>query len=344
MRPPFEMAGNKPSLFITADYELFLGGSSGSLDASIFTPLERLAGLLERYDRKLTIFVDILMIWRMMTESENVPILRNDVDRIKHNLQDLLKRGHSLQLHLHTQWLDAECLKGRWTFPSYERYSLPQLSADPDAQRWDTIAGCVKRSKGLLDEIGREVISNYSVTAFRAGGLCVQPFAAIRKALHENGLTIDSSVAPGLRHADAVRDYDFTRAPDKDCWRFGEEPTIEEPNGPFEEIPILTFEATLVDKIASQLKRRLSPTSNNPWGDGQGLQASKRLWTDRLRLTPAVLTYDYWPAEVIHRELSRKVQRGWRRLVLLGHPKYLSPYGLRQLEKVLSKAKTSGWA
>jgi len=345
MRPPFEPPDSiAPALFITADYELFLGASSGSLQSSILTPVDHLATLMERYERRLIIFVDILMVWRMMKEAETNSTLRQDIDRVTQNLQSLLKRGHSLQLHLHTQWLDAEYKCGEWIFPSYKRYSLSQLSADTDAGRWDTVAGCVTLSKKMLEDICREIVPNYTVTAFRAGGLCVQPFAACREALIKNGLTTDSSVAPRLHHADGVRNYDFRNAPDTDSWHFNEDPCFEDRQGPFEELPILTFDASLADKASTLISRRCSKSKTTSWGDGRGLPAPSKSLSDRLQTFPAVLTYDYWPVGIITRELSAKIQQGWKRLTLLGHPKYLSPYGLEQLEKVLSHAKESGWA
>lgn len=345
MTTPFDQQAGKTHLFLTADYELFLGPRTGTVNACLLKPAEELARLGERHQKPVIFFVDAMYVHALEKNASHAPELRAELTQIQDQLQHFLRRGHHVQLHLHPQWLDAHYANGTWAFRHLERYSLAQLSSEEDPTRWDTVEGCITQGKRLLESISNVAIPDYRITSFRAGGLCLQPFDKIRMALKRNNLLIDSSVAPHMRHTNGARAYDYRTCPRKDLWRFSENPCVEDPNGDFTEMPVLSFYPGVVTKIRSRLVRFVATKTTKTWGDGIGLSQKQANRIVRLALrNPALLTYDYWDLTTMKNELTRRMTQGLRVFTLLGHPKFLSVFGLSQLDHLLDFAAREGWA
>ncbi len=66
----------------------------------------------------------------------------------------------------------------------------------------------------------------------------MQPFSKLKKAFQENNITLDSSVFRNGHYVSENYDYDFRGAPDKDIYRFEDDPVKENTNGYFTELPI----------------------------------------------------------------------------------------------------------
>jgi hypothetical protein len=346
MSAPFDNSGSKPSLFITADYELFLGSRSGTIGNCLLEPTRRLADLVERYQRRLVIFVDNFFLNRLRQDAALDPTLAAMQEQIRQQLRELVGRGHHLGVHTHPQWLAARREGQEWVYSPDAPYRLQDLAEGDSSDAWKTIQGALELGKKELEALAGEAVPGYEVKCFRAGGLCLQPFPALSRALAANRLYVDSSVAPGCYLNDGNRHYDYRITPQGDFWRFEKDPLTEDSGGRFAEMPISTFRATFASRIRARLLRFFASRAHcKTWGDGQGRPIPhsfvlKRLWSRRT----TVLSYDYWDARTIVNAMRKSRRNGHRRVVLLGHPKYLSPFGLRQLEQVLKLAPNEGWA
>jgi hypothetical protein len=227
------------NIVLTIDYELFLGGKTGSVHECMIEPTKWLSSILEKNNSKMTIFWDFLHYYRLLELEKKFSELEQDRHVIEKQILDLAKSGHDVQLHLHPHWLDANYEDGKWNF-KYERFKLHDLSSDIRNHDINTITGCVSISKKLMEDLIRKVNPDYKVNAFRAGGYLIEPFDKIKDALLMNEIKIDSSVCPGSIRYNENFSFDFRYYPKKTNYNFEITPKDVLTTGQFTEIPITT--------------------------------------------------------------------------------------------------------
>lgn len=313
----------EPTLILSQDYELFFH-DSGTPEHCLFEPCDALLQLSQSLDLKITFFVDAGMIRcmdRNATKSRRVATMN---DEIKRHIESLARAGHEIALHIHPHWEDTAWQHERWDF-SGSRYALHQFSPADIAEI------CSDYAKILAE------LSGEALTAYRAGGFCVEPFTDLGPALLEAGIYVDSSVVPGARLTDPERGFDFRQAPDKAWWFFNSSPSQPETEGQFIEIPVTPqrlgpfyYWQRVLGRIRSQARA------------GQGGGVSKRPGNQEVfrRLTGgsriAELSVDEPKVEHLaslaagteHREI-------WH---LMGHPKLLTQNSIVQLEEFITRA------
>jgi hypothetical protein len=250
------------SIALTFDYEIFFG-KSGSALKCILEPTDHLLRIFRNYNFKATFFIDILYYQRLLTENE---ITFKDAARIKRQIQQIITDGHRIEPHLHTHWIDAEYLHPEWKFNSYRHYKVQSFSNEE-------ILEIFSSSIGVLNQIAQEVDYTYKVTAFRAGGYCIQPFERLKKSFSDNNILYDSSVALGYKNTNPETSYDFKYSVHLDHYSFSIDPTKAEKDGMFKEFPIFTFnDIPLINKLF----RYFNPLERL-YGDGSGMQKQERV-------------------------------------------------------------------
>lgn len=237
------------TIILTFDYELFFG-ESGTAEKCLIEPVNRLLEIFLQYNHKATFFVDTMYLHRLRTENYKT---KQIYEKIEKQLKTLVKHGHRIELHLHPHWIDAVYNEknDRWLFPTYSNYRFSALSNE-------YIQKIVSQGVNLLNSIGRQIIDNYAVMAFRAGGWNVEPFQLIKKALKDNNVFIDSSVAYGVLIKDRLNNIDFTKTPNKDYYRFSDTPSLEDCNGYFYEFPISTYRLGIIEKIKEKVNVKIN--------------------------------------------------------------------------------------
>jgi SAM-dependent methyltransferase len=203
-RPNSKMIPDFDSRWLVAvsiDYETWQpipDGRTIDWESDVFLPAEQLMRIFERRQAAVTFFAEMgEYIWL----EQNRPEIAG---RMAAQLEDAVRRGHDVQLHLHPNWLPelgAECRNGNW----YWDWSFRRLHDYPG----DTVA-LIAKCKEKLESIGRRANPHYAVTCFRAGGYSAQPFNRIYDALAETGIFCDSSVYAG--GVDRERKYDYSLA------------------------------------------------------------------------------------------------------------------------------------
>jgi len=180
-------------IYLTLDYELFLGSSTGSVENCLMKPMKNLCEVADKYGVKFTLFVDATYLLALKKHLYN-PSLQMDYQKIKEHLLCLKDSGHSLQLHIHPHWLYANYDGEKWiTIPNH--YRLSQLETEKAIQ-------IIIQSKQLLEEIIQQ-----DVHAFRAGGFSIQPFELYCKLFKDLGIKIDSSVLHGCHYESNNQQY-----------------------------------------------------------------------------------------------------------------------------------------
>ena len=304
------------------DYELFFGEPTGTPDRCMLEPTSRLLDVLERHGARLTAFVDVAYLERLLTYGS---AHRRDFEAIASQLRTLIDRGHDVQLHIHPHWLDSEWAGDRWIINT-QRYRLHDLS---DAE----VAEVVPRLVSLLGDItGRAPV------AYRAGGWCLQPFERLSPALAEAGVRIDSTVYAEGYSANPGREFDFRGSPQRDCWQFDLDPLVPDIDGTFWEVPISTVRVPPWFYWRMVYRKLRPSTCGRSFGDGQSLGGSGSYYARKLtRFEQSVASIDGARARLLGRARAEQRGRGGQLLNVMGHPKALTHDSLLQLDRFLAR-------
>ena len=192
----------KYRLLFTLDYEIHGNGDGKPLSLMV-EPTFRLMNLLEEYGQRVTIMADvaeILAFKRYLNETG-----RDDfhVIDIENQLREAVRRGHDVQLHIHSSWFKAEWNGKKWD-QCIEEYNLAALSLE----RIDEVVGCcVEYLNGLLSSVRPD----YRVWLFRAANWSMMPTGNLYQVLLRHGITADTSVFKGGVQSGNVS-YDYRDA------------------------------------------------------------------------------------------------------------------------------------
>lgn len=316
-------------IYLTLDYELFLGDKVGTVDNCLIKPTERLIGILNKYDAKATFFVDAAYLYRLCELKSDEQGLSADYDKIVQQLKWLVKNGHDMQLHIHPQWYNASYIEGKWQLTA-TYYKLSDLS-EQDAY------SLFRRSKDLL-----ESITEKPVMAYRAGGYSIQTFQGVSRLFKEAGILVDSSALSKKKSPDGPQVYDYSRVAPGDIYRFNEDIATKEENGMFYELPITTCRQGFLSALKGTVEYHLTSTEiKRKYGDGQPVKGSSQkkkgivaqLITDGKQWHPATIdnggSHNLW--NIYRKNYKANV------FVIIGHPKNLSEYSLHNLEVFLKQ-------
>ncbi|MBP2639676.1 MAG: hypothetical protein H6Q66_627 [Firmicutes bacterium] len=195
---------------LSFDHELFLGDNFATEKEILIDTTDRLLGVLEKHQVSGTFFTDVCSIMRYeelgMNEFPNL---------VKEQLQRLVNSGQDVQLHIHSNWLKSCYVDGKWNFDTDSYRVQYYTEANREKNNNWTMMQIIKKGKELLENLLRSEWNEYSCVAYRAGGFCIQPEKELVSCLIENGIFIDSSIAPGISALNCVNSYDFRENPRK---------------------------------------------------------------------------------------------------------------------------------
>jgi hypothetical protein len=311
----------------TLDYEIY-GNGTGSLDALVREPAERLSEAFRRHDARFDVFVEVAELQRIESEGTDPGI-----GRVRDQLRALHREGFEIGLHLHPQWFNGRFEDGRWHL-DYAEYNLCALQKE-------RIVEIVDRSiaylRGVLDE------PDFVPLSFRAGNWLFQPARTAAEVLAERGVKVDSSVFKGgLRHDQGL---DYRKALGNGYyWRFREDAGIRNPDGTLIELPIY---AQMVPFWRLLSARRFDLERRGSSGQ-TGRQRMSRI-RDLLRFRhPLKFDFCRMTAGEMTRMLDIEVREdrrdpsAFRPIVAIGHTKELS--GTGAVDAVLSFLSRHGVA
>lgn len=318
------------NIYLTWDYELFLGDKSGSIENCMIRPTDRLLELSNKYNIHFTFFVDATFLLRLSQLKDNFKELADGYRAIIQQIKTMISTGNDVQLHVHPHWLSSTFDGIKWEL-DYDRY---KLSAFNTAE----IEEILRKSKSHLEEIiGREI------TSFRAGGFSLQPFNPLHDIFKKLGLKIDSSVFSYEKYSSPFQEYDYSRIPNTSKWSFNFDPCIEESDGQFIELPIAT-------KIISPLfywrlliiTKVLKPKDHRTFGDGSSIRGDRKDYFRKLtKRTNGLISFDGLKAFYAENATEEYIKKKREHLVVIGHPKALSEYSLSKLENYINSFSQS---
>jgi hypothetical protein len=313
-------------LLITFDYELFLGQRSGRIDPCVVTPTAEILRILGSHDVSGVFFVDTTWLRALAIVAKNNSAATKDYDAVRSQLDVIVKAGHLVFPHLHPHWLDAQYLpdSAEWQLNNLKHYRFHSLSNPEKLQLFQD--GVTQVAQFVRDQ---------PVDAYRAGGWSLQPFADFSPFFKQFGIKYDFSVLPGFSCLSTAQQYDFLRAPADRCYRFTNDPAIEDVHGGFTELPISTVpfygHQRQIHRLTTRVLHRCgvrsygSGRSVNPHVDSSQTPAAEMAAIESLAL-PKLRTY-----------LNTIRQRDYFQFIC--HPKMVSRHSLWVFNRLLNNLK-----
>jgi hypothetical protein len=175
-------------LALTHDWEL-RGDGSGDIEQIQFAPMRRLLKLYGAFGIRTTFLPDVMQQLAFRQLESRHPELRKLADSWNQHVRDAYQQGHDVQLHLHSQWIDAVYdsrkwqLRGEWSILDYEPGVAYRM---------------LESSKKYLQRTLVSIDPGYRCQAFRASALAIAPSPHLLQQLVNLGITLDVSLAPGL--------------------------------------------------------------------------------------------------------------------------------------------------
>lgn len=310
-------------IFLTLDYELFMGATAGTAENCLIRPTRKLVEVLDQFGVCATFFVDAAYLYRLKSLSAFNQELKEEFEKVSRQIVWLNEKGHDIELHIHPQWFSAVYNESVW-YLSETDYKLSDIE-EARAQM------LFKESKATLEEIiGRPVI------AFRAGGFSLQTFEGFDKVFATSDILVDSSVLSMRKSYSGPQVYDYTNVPPGRTYRFGPSVSLPLESGPFIELPISTCRLHPLYQLLGSLRFHLTGKARRrKYGDGSpisGVVRDKGEIRDKFKQWQ-MATFDCGGSQSL---LDVFRARGNDDVfVVLSHPKNLSPSSLEDLVRFL---------
>lgn len=336
----------KYNLYFTLDYEIHGNGDGNPMELMV-EPTYRLMTLLEKYNQRVTIMADvaeILCFKRYLAETG-----RDDyhVAEIEEQLRDAIRRGHDVQLHVHSSYFEAQYKYGAFD-QCIEEYNMAAL---PIERIDEMVEQCVTYLENLL----RPVKKDYKVWLFRAANWSMMPTENLYRVLVKHGITHDTSVYKGGCQGGNVC-YDYRAAYDNLFAYPASMLNINERDekGQLIELPIYTEMRPFWDfvtpmrvfrmirakfhkhKHTNELKSERVKKLANTASENDNRKLSLKSF---FRLSPLKMDFNQVNARGLKRMMKNVMRRSSEKnlvdVILIGHSKTFVPYNEKTLEPFL---------
>lgn len=313
-------------VYLTFDYELFFGNNPGTVEKCLLEPTRFLLNLCRNNSIGMTFFVDVGYLIKLEEYATENPELANDLQAVNNQIAEMLDCGCAVQLHIHPHWEKSTYANGKWNIITDGCYKLDDFSAHE-------IADIVRRYHNYLSELTGQQVHTY-----RAGGWCIQPFEKVHEIFAELGICADSSVFPGGQFQSPHYDFDFTTVPRfSDAYRFKTDVCIPEEKGTFTEFPIASWKYSPMFYWQLYIRGRLNPAQHKMIGDGTFLAQPGRKRSVLTHFTWNHVSCDGFYASMLSKQASAYAAKHIQHFTVIGHPKGLTVYAMKQLERFVSE-------
>ncbi|WP_341903336.1 hypothetical protein [Fluviicola taffensis] len=315
-------------VILTFDYELFFGTDTGSVQKCMIEPSNRLLAIARKHQIPLVFFVDIGFLIKLQEYKEQYPTLNADFEQITTQLKEMQELNCEIQLHIHPHWEKSFYDGQKWVIVTDGCYKLSDF---PDAEA----ESIVRKYHHFLSGLTKN-----KITTYRAGGWCIQPFSQVEKVFQELEITKDSTVFPGGKFESEHYQFDFTKvSPFGNPYRFQSDVTQAIENGHFLEVPISSWEFSPLFYWRLYILGRLNPRDHKMIGDGSFLAQPGRKKSVLLNRTWNHVSSDGYYASQLMKQAKYYHAKDLQAFVVIGHPKGMTNYSLRQLELFVSNTK-----
>lgn len=316
------MKKESKNLLLTFDFELFLGGRSGTVDNCLIIPTTELIKVVKKYNLSVVFFVDTLYLDRLKEVAKTNKDALLDYEKIISLLRDVLKQGGYVFHHIHPHWLDAVYLEeiNQWDLTNKRKFAINNLSKEE-------IALVFEKSNAIIHEIYREyTLPKYF--GYRAGGLYAQPFSNYREQMKKFNIRFDFSVLKNAKSVGENHFYEFNYEtfPKETIYSFSNEVNQKDAEGTFIEIAMDQFELKGINKIVNGIHYRRNFKKENwkRWGDGK----SSGNVVKNKQVSNKFVSEETFSIELLNKVKSKLYAKHFKNnhlLHIISHPKLFSP-------------------
>lgn len=320
------------NIYITLDYELFLNDITGDVDHCLITPTKELLKVLDKHKIKATFFVDMAYVYRLNQLRVQHASLQEDYEKVLLQINELAETKQKIGLHIHPQWFYSNYNGKEWQV-DFDHYKLSDM---PVQEACDKFFCC----KEMLD-----CISGQEIDSFRAGGFSIQTFTCFTEMLNKCGITKDSSVTYKGKMLSKLHYFDYSSVVSPDIYSFDENIVKPVENGKITEYPISTSKMWNLKYCYNRYKYHRAHDNKN-WGNGGDLPSKRGTGLIKSmikKIKPSVgigASIDYQAFFHLNFIYNVYKREGYETLVILGHPKNLSPLSLKYLDHFISTHET----
>lgn len=316
------------TLLLTFDYELYLQ-ESGHIYNCLILPTQKILSVLNKYNAKATFFVDSVYLLKLKETN------KNDYSIIESQLKQIIQNGSRIELHIHPHWIDASYRRDSndFVFCDYSNYKH-------DACPRNIYEHLFNESIKLLNDIAKQVDPSYSITAFRAGGWCVDPFSNIEYLFKKHNLLIDSSVIPRSACNIEHQSYDYNDIVNDLPYRFEDDVHKINDNGSYIEIPISIYKYSTYGKICHFIRKIINRNNLSRYGDGvASIPAENRKFNIKTLKYLFTTSHNFLALDGFAYLPSRHYLLQKRICTVVGHPKSFTNISLYNLDSLCKSFK-----
>lgn len=318
------------NIFLTLDFELFLGRRSGGIQSCLLRPMLQIAEIARERKIGLILFVDATYLLRLRELKSQYSCLDFDYREVTQLLRRLVNQGHELQLHIHPQWAYSNFDGQNWNIDQMH-YKLSDIPEEKSRQLFRD--GC-----SLLEEL-----SGVAPKAFRAGGFSAQPSSLLTKLLRENDILYDFSVYPTTKYNTAQQQYDYTSVEPGRMYRFEDDLCVEVPNGHFVEVPLSIATVSPIYFWKLVFQRLSKQAKHKRIGDGESVKTAGSSILKRLTRKERIhATIDESKISFLYKAFRKSKIAGHEIFCVIGHPKLATEYSLSKLGNILDEMLKDG--
>ena len=263
------------------------------------------------------------------------------MQEVEQQLCDAIRRGHDVQLHVHSSYFKA-AWNGEHFDQCIEEYNMAALS-------YERITEMVSQSVKYLENLLQPIQSDYKVWLFRAANWSMMPTPTLYQVLVEHGITHDTSVYKGGCQGGNVC-YDYRHAYDNllTYRASSEDINLHDTAGDLWEMPIYTEMRPFWDFISPiRIFRMVRAKFHKHKHQSQPQSATDKNDNRKLSLrsffvkSPLKMDFNQVNGKGLIRMMKNIMRRAKREqienldIVLIGHSKTFVPYNEKTLRPFL---------
>lgn len=182
------MMNNKIKIILEDDNEI-LGNGQGHPLRRQYLPTKRYVEILNKYNIKASFYIDIAH-YLFLKKNESFKDFKFQSQTIEEVIKMLSKCGMDVQVHLHSQWINAE-IKNNEIYVT-NKWNIGQLTKSEQIELFNN---SYDQLQSLLEKFGSDITLN----SFKAGSWGLQPFDTLYEIFKEKGIKLVMGPIKGLR-------------------------------------------------------------------------------------------------------------------------------------------------
>lgn len=191
------MKNNSKIRILLEDDNEILGTGLGHSMYRQYLPTKKYIEILKKHNAKSTFYVDIahLLFLKKNKDFKDFNLQARVIEKL---IGHIIKSGMEIQLHIHSQWVNAE-IKNNNVYVT-DKWNIGQLSKEEQTQ---VVEDCLKELKQLKVDFSDSIPMN----SFKAGSWGLQPFENLYKIFNKEGVKLVMGPIKGLKVNSLAIDY-----------------------------------------------------------------------------------------------------------------------------------------